>query len=65
MNEPDKILEHEVAEELGWASTLAVAKQLGVSTKILTGDSVGVAGYIGGQLGLLAEDTGPFGRPAG
>jgi len=27
-----------------------VAKQLGVSTKILTGDSVEVGRYIGGQL---------------
>jgi P-type Mg2+ transporter len=36
----------------GTADTIAAAGQLGVAPKILTGDSVEVAGYVAGQVGL-------------
>ena len=41
----------------GTADTIATASRLGVSAKILTGDSVEVAGYVAGQVGLLADNA--------
>ncbi len=41
----------------GTADTIATARRLGVSAKILTGDSVEVAGYVAGQIGLLADNA--------
>ena len=41
----------------GTADTIATARRLGVSAKILTGDSADVAGYVAGQVGLLADNA--------
>jgi P-type Mg2+ transporter len=41
----------------GTADTIAAARQLGVSPKILTGDSPEVAAYVARQVGLLADDA--------
>ena len=41
----------------GIPATIATARQIGVAVKILTGDSVEVAAYVGRQVGLLAGDS--------
>jgi Mg2+-importing ATPase len=41
----------------GIVETLESAGRLGVAIKILTGDSVEVAGYVAGQVGLVKENT--------